>query len=472
IGFVYNPGEAVLGTTTPLYTILLSILGYIFIPTNLNNLPILSLIVNAIADAINCVLLIAIGSVVGSKKIGYISASLWAISPFSVTFAIGGLETSLYVLCLVLTCYCYLTKRYPFGAFAASLALLTRPDALIFLGPIALYRVLKLILMKEKVNWLEIILFCLPIVSWSYFSINHFGDVLPHSIHAKLVAYNLKPYDGLIRLLQHYATPFLDENIGGKYSIMAGLVVYPFLYAIGLYRSFRTNVLLGVILAYPLFYLFTFAIMNPLIFRWYLTPPLPFYFFSILFGLEKLISDVTKALKPKPELYLLISIIIFTYPFVSTITEWTIKPDHGNQTPTPRMAFIKLELLYAEISDIILSDNHFNKNCVIAAGDVGVLGFLTGARILDTVGLNTPQSLKYYPIPREDYVINYAIPAKLILNEKPDYIVFPDIYGKNTILKTTEIHNSYEVIYSIPTTIYGSENLILMKRKTSKCENP
>ena len=52
-------------------------------------------------------------------------------------------------------------------------------------------------------------------------------------------------------------------------------------------------------------------------------------------------------------------------------------------------------------------------NEVLAAGDVGVLGYFTNAVILDTVGLNSPVSMQYYPLPPDQLVTNYAIPCNL-----------------------------------------------------------
>src|SRR5205085_9404022 len=57
-GFVFNTGQRVLGTTTPLYTILLASLAWI---TRSGNYPWLALLVNALADAVTCLLLVVLG---------------------------------------------------------------------------------------------------------------------------------------------------------------------------------------------------------------------------------------------------------------------------------------------------------------------------------------------------------------------------------------------------------------------------
>ena len=69
-GFVYNPGEHVLGTTTPFYTILLVIFGSM---SGGASAPLaqISLIINALADAITCLLLLDLGKRFGSPRAGW-----------------------------------------------------------------------------------------------------------------------------------------------------------------------------------------------------------------------------------------------------------------------------------------------------------------------------------------------------------------------------------------------------------------
>ena len=66
-GFVYNPGERVLGTTTPLYTLLMA--GLAALAGGPGDFPALALGVNALADAATCLLLWQLGSA-GSQRAG------------------------------------------------------------------------------------------------------------------------------------------------------------------------------------------------------------------------------------------------------------------------------------------------------------------------------------------------------------------------------------------------------------------
>jgi hypothetical protein len=489
-GFVYNPGEAVLGTTTPLYTLLMAGLG---VPWGAANAPFpsLALAVNALADAATCLLLVWLGKRIGARWAGWAAAAVWAVAPFSVTFAIGGLETSLYVLLLTGTTAAALAGKRVAAALLGAMALLTRPDALILVGPLVLERAYSAFFARPReerqpLRWAEAAAFGAPVLAWGIFATLTFGSPLPNSILAKAVAYHLQPADALIRLIQHYATPFLEENLlGAPLAIAIGIVLYPTLCVIGSLGAFKKAPRLLPWLLYPWLYLATFALPNPLIFRWYLTPPLPAYFLLILFGLERVLERVVAGrthrsapagLGHSNRGYAVLAVLLI-YPLIFTLSDWQLHPDHGQDQPAPEMAFIKLELLYRQAAVRIaplmdaysrggpLQDATRSRTApTLAAGDVGVLGFYTPGRILDTVGLNSPVSSRYYPLPAEQYVINYAIPAKLILDQRPDFVVILEVYGRETLLKDASFLQQYHLLQKIDTDMYGSDGMLIFQR--------
>jgi hypothetical protein len=214
-GFVYNLNERVLGTTTPLYTLLMAGLSLIL---RTDNYPAIALWVNGLADGLTCGLLVLLGQLAtGRYSIGIATGLLYAIAPFSVTFAIGGMETSVCVLLLVLAAVLYL-RTSDWWALTAALAVLTRPDTLIFIGPIGLdYMIQWLASFRTasataKTAWLKPAAFFLgPLLLWVLFATLYFGSPIPHSIAAKTAAYQLKSTEALFRLVQHYATPFLEQ---------------------------------------------------------------------------------------------------------------------------------------------------------------------------------------------------------------------------------------------------------------------
>jgi hypothetical protein len=510
VGFVYNADEYVLGTTTPLYTLLMAALSFTL---RSQNFPIIALWVNAFADAITCVLLITLGETLsGQKRVGVAAALLYAVAPFSVTFAIGGMETSLFVLLIILTAILYL-RRHPAFALCAALALLTRPDALIFIGPIGLDYIIREIFFLRNPQFpirnslsritLHASLFLIPIIAWTLFAAYYFGSPLPHTITAKGFAYQLNPQEGFVRLWQHYANPFMEfvtfEKIPyGNFWVLPGIIIYFSLSLIAILKFFRRDARSLPITLYPFLYFITFAIANPLIFRWYLTPPLPIYFILIIGGLielqtsnfklqtSKLKSQNSnpKAQSPKPQspsfivhcslfivhcslfivhysLFIIHCSLFIAFIFLS-LRAWTLSPDHGPARPAPDMAWFKLEEIYTQVGKELAPQ--IDSKTVIAAGDIGALGYFSNTRILDTVGLISAQTPPYYPLPREQLVINYAMSAQLINDHKPDYVVFLEVYGRRTLLKDENFLRAYSFVKKITTEIYGSEGMLIYKR--------
>jgi hypothetical protein len=484
-GFVYNPGEQVLGTTTPLYTILLTGAG-VFAGGEAAPFPQISLALNALADGITCLLLWRLGRQLGYALAGLGAALIWAIAPYSVTFAIGGLETSLYVLLLVGAVSAHIARKHVLTAFLAALMLLTRPDALILIGPLGLdrawqiYRHSELRPAKRRLA-LEVLAFLLPTLVWIGFSSAYFGSPLPHSITAKSLAYRLPENSALVRLLQHYSTIFLEELTFGVPWMIVGFVLYPFLYLVGARQAFRASARCWPFLAYPWLYLITFAAANPLIFRWYLTPPLPALMLVVLIGVEHLVKQAAGLLRrrqgqPVPVngapdnqgvlLRLLLLFFVILAPIALTLRGWQVQPDHGLPRPAPEMAWYLLELRYRQAADYLVANfKAAPESITLAAGDVGVLGYFTGARILDTVGLNSPQATRYYPLPESYHVNAYAVSPDLILDERPDYLVILEVYGRNGLLKDTRFLGAYELIHTISTDIYDSRGMLIFARK-------
>ena len=484
-GFVYNPGEQVLGTTTPLYTLTLVALGTLTGGTEAN-FPMIALSINALADALTALLLWKLGERLGYKIAGAAAALVWASAPFSVTFAIGGLETSLYVLLLTTAVYTHISARHKLAAFLAALSLLTRPDALILLGPLALDRIASHVARRTShiaprstLHTLrdlipELLAFILPAAAWFTFATLYFGSPIPHSILAKSLAYRLPDTAALIRLLQHYATPFLGHLTFGIPWIGIGLVIYPFFFAIGARAALKATPRLWPWVIYPWLYFVVFAIANPLIFRWYLTPPLPAYIFFILMGMEHFVGTIAEGAEVpaghqswRARISQILLPLVILFPLALTLQGWTLTPDHGPNRPAPEMAWYKLELLYHRAADILNDEiaDDASASPVLAAGDVGVLGFHTPTRILDTVGLNSPQSLEYYPLDESFYAINYAIPPDLVHDQQPDYVIILEAYGREGLITDPRFNKNYSLIEKIATDIYGSDGMLIFSKK-------
>ena len=484
-GFVYNPGERVLGTTTPLYTLLLAGLA---LTTGLRDFPALALVLNALAGAASVGLVYALGNrLAGHRAPAAAAALLWAVAPYSVTFAIGGMETDLTVALLLAVSYAHLAGRPRAMAVLSALAFLARPDTAVLLGPLWLDLALAQYRKRQLVGILKHGLIALALLApWLIFGTLYFGSPFTNSVAAKSVTYRLDPTEGLVRLIQHYSTPFFDDAVLGPRWRLAGSALYLLLCAVGGLRAIRRNQRAWPLLAYPYLYLTVFAIANPLLFRWYLSPPLPFYLLFIVIGAWTLASDVGRwvtgrlihrapgeqptsrsghhfADLPIHQLPHLLLALFAAAALATTLNAWELHPDHGPARPAPEMAWFKLEQLYARAADIVLSQAA--PGDTLCAGDIGVLGYRTRMHILDTVGLVTPEATRHYPADPNSYVINYAIPADLVLVLDPDYVVVLEVYGRRGFLADPGFQARYQLVRKLEADIYGSDGMLVFSRR-------
>jgi len=222
-GLVYNPGERVFGASTPLYVLFLAFLSWF-------GLPALDVarFVAAAADGVTVVLWLRwLAGVPGSAPARLWFGLLFGLSPALLIVTTSGMETSFALLCLTLAVH-YEREGRP-RRLGAALGLLTllRPDgllaAVLLLSPTAVR--------ERRLPWRTLVVGLLVLAPWLLFAWIYYGTAVPHSIPAKLAAYNLHrtgwlpnwravgsqiaPLDGPVwRLLLHFVTlPFLVVGV-------------------------------------------------------------------------------------------------------------------------------------------------------------------------------------------------------------------------------------------------------------------
>jgi hypothetical protein len=227
------------------------------------------------------------------------------------------------------------------------------------------------------------------------------------------------------------------------------------------------------LVVYPWFYLIAYSVYNPLLFRWYLAPVVPMYTLCILYGVHRLLSDLANAIGQRLSVapdrvrngVRVVEGLLLLAVVGTLISAWTLHPDHGPDRPAPQMAWFKLEQLYRRVTLDLVANQSITPETRIAAGDIGVIGYLSGARIQDTLGLVSPEAVEYYPLPETAYVIAYAVSTDLILDQQPDYAILLEVYVRNTLQRSEAFAERYEVYRRWPTDIYGSEGLLVYKRR-------
>ncbi len=473
-GFVYNPGVQTLGTTTPLFALTMAAISKV---TGGEDFQHYAIAVSAIADALSCVLLYLIARrAIANEWIAALPGLLWAVSPLSVTFAVGGMETSVNILWMIAATWFYVDKRSQIGVgICAALGLLTRIDAAFWIAPLFAFQLGDLWISGRGKPFLQRIPYhtwiagALVLLPWVIFSMEYFGTPIPNSVTAKRYAYLIDPGTAFVRLLQTYATPFFEFDTFGPLGAMLASILYPLLSIAALIYAARKLPRLLPLLIYPWVYMLVFSLLNPLIFRWYLAPPIAPLMLSLVIGAWAIIRFPARKIAQASPAFRFVPIIVGIIGIVwlaTSINGWTLHPDHGPDRPAPKMAWHAIELLYQRMGEHLRDDLGVTPQTRVASGDIGAVGYFSRATIVDTVGLVTPELTRYYPV---DLALiapdqNYAIPPQLIYDTQPDYLVTMEGFVRAGLAQQTQFRDEYTLITSYPFEFYGSAMQLYQKQ--------
>lgn len=126
-GFVYNDGERVLSTTTPLYTLLLSGAAWLGF-----DIPLTSNAIGCLALALGGLALYGLARAYQQPLVGWVGLLCYPTFPLMVA-TLGG-EMAFYVGCILWSWLYYERKRFTIAAILCALATLTRADGVLVVG--------------------------------------------------------------------------------------------------------------------------------------------------------------------------------------------------------------------------------------------------------------------------------------------------------------------------------------------------
>ncbi len=267
-GFVYNPGQHVLSTTTPLYALLLALLGKAW-PA----LPALSNFLSALSLAGGGLLLWQLAQEWKTRMVGWAGLLLYPMFPLLFT-TFGGEMIFYNMLCLA-TIVWYVRRRYALAALAGALVLLTRADAVPLLMLLTAHYVLRR--REQDIPWFPVILFVAISGAWFAFAWWYFGSPIPATLA-------VKQHQGALKASQSFAQGLADLAAGyGRYWTYR---LEALLAAAGLLFMLVRRRRWGLILAWPALFIIAYTALGVSRYFWYYAPLVPGFVVAVGLGFE------------------------------------------------------------------------------------------------------------------------------------------------------------------------------------------
>jgi len=405
-GYVFNPGEKVNATTSPLYTILLALLYTAFRFLPFVTIPLIGHVIGAISLFLLCFFLMESFSSEKSTLFPFVLPLVFLTSPLLPRGA--GMETFLTMMLGVMTLAFYARGRLLAASLASSFAVLARPDMLLMAGVLLVYDMIR----NRRLPRISMaIAFLLPILGWTAFSLCYFGSPLPSTLSAKLAQIDagfwgtgLVFFKGLATGYIWYGGPLLGVAVAA--AALLGVIVWRAMYRE--WPLFRHPVFHVIVLWMVLYLVFYGLVLNTPAYSWYYTP--------LALGTGLLIAVAVEALYR----YLLLTDVLGSRLLIPLIYGLLLLAALALPVMT---AFMPMEPNYEtyKLAAEWLNEN-VEEGSSVAASDIGVLRFYyERGPVICVVGLVNPEGIDH--LRRGDFYwyIDRYHPDYLKFNHPPRY---------------------------------------------------
>ncbi|MCJ7621892.1 MAG: hypothetical protein MUO76_00185, partial [Anaerolineaceae bacterium] len=349
--------------------------------------------------------------------------------------AASGMETIIFALTIVIF-FAYLYKKdkewWVMGG-VVGLSVWLRPDGITLLGP-ALF-----VITFESEDWKNRltksfklflgfgIIFLLYLIFNNYLS----GSIWPNTFYAKQREYAI--------LLE---SPFLSRffSLLVQPLIGAGVLLLPgFLFSVFNQNKLHSSIVLSAYLWF-LGYIFIYSLRLPVTYQHarYLIPAMPVYFIYAYNGFIELVKKINSKFQNR---------LITKAWYISILVVWFLFLIIGGNAYAHDVALIESEMVV--VGKWIA--NNTEADDLIAAHDIGAIGFFAKRNLVDLAGLVSPEVIKFFR--NEDKISEYLFELDV------DYLItFPGWYPN--LVKQGEVIFITKGIFS-PTE--GGENMHVYK---------
>jgi hypothetical protein len=425
-GFVYNPGEPVLGTSTPLFTLLLAAAAWCGagIPETAFALGILGdlLVITAVHRALRRS---------GLPLAADIAGLLLAALPLYVFHSLSGMETSLYAGLLALAVDAYAAARMSWASLWLGLAAVTRPEGFLLAAVLGGHRLWT----RKRLTLREMAPFVLVVAPWLVYAWHAFGSPVPQSVRAKAAVHGGDWRSSLANWLSFFGGTSSHRAL--SLCALAGLALAARGRAWLWLWAFWTAVVSALFIAGGAF---NYEV-------WYYAPLLPPYLALAACGLGGVLAAAGRAALRLP----------LPHPRLLGATALALLAAAGLGVLLPRLAADRAAALAQSreredlYRDAALSlPRGAAPLPLLAASEIGVLGYYYPGPILDLVGLVSPQAVGHSDRDK-------------IAAARPAWIVSYDSHLDPALLRSPELAREYELVRSV--TISPRRRLLVLRRR-------
>jgi len=388
----YKDEMVTAGSTSPLYTFLLA--AGLFVTSN----------EFVLSYALGILFLVGAGLLFfrvvakthGSWEIAATATLALLIEPRLHWAALSGMETTLFVFMLLAVLASYVERKPLLLGLAAGLLIWTRPEGVIFLASLGASTLYEIFWAKPatthkghreslsaSIRWLQTpsVIALILIVCYGVFNLGLSGSFFPNTLRAK-IAY----YSG--GTATNFPSDFVQFVAGGHMVGPAILAVMGLIsLVVGISKRQKVANLTGLLWIVGMF--FAFWKNLPFLFQEgrYMMPILPFFLLLAIEGSGMIAALLSKMIKASHSQR--------TRQLTGVILVLLIVVSNFSRVPGAAESYAE-SCRYITSKQVMTADwirSHLPESAIIGTHDIGAIGYYSGRRVADMVGLVSPEMI-------------------------------------------------------------------------------
>jgi hypothetical protein len=395
-GYVFNAGERVLGTTSPLYTLMLAAAQRLFGWLPGMTLPVLGSLISTASMAVVALLAARFFRRAGRDHAALLAPLVMlAVALFWSGVGMDVLPALAFGMAAIA---CHQDGRVRWASAAAACAVLARPDLACVPALLSLDWV---IVQRRRPEWASVAIFAVLVAAWLAFSQAYFGTLVPTSVVAKLGQAGTGAWGGRFAFLAQFHDLWPAHASIRDATLVLFVIALPLAVTAGRrYRDFRAG---WLVLLWIGAYLVAYGLLlRPAPYPWYYAPLALGMGIVFTMGLDMLVGRAFTRSRSVGVSVAILAIAYLGFAGAYQAARTLREPRHYKYR------------FFSEAAAWL--NERAAPGAVVACNEIGVLGYTyEKGPILDLMGLANPEVATH--VSGGDF----AWPVK---HHEPDYVIF------------------------------------------------